>query len=102
MERETNTLETPLGKELVMKKYLTAKERNLYLGKLAECGFSADNQDMMLAIKSAGTLFEATVVSYDGSGEKVLERLEDLDVREYDFVFKTAAETASGNLSVAK
>ena len=85
-----------------MKAYLTAKERNAYLKKLAGAGFDADKPDMISAMDTAGDLFAAVVVSYDGSAENVLGRLEDQRADEYDFVLKQAAEVAGGNLTVAK
>lgn len=102
MERETKTLVTPLLKTLVLKEYLTAKERNAYIAVMQEQGFDAENPDMMSAIRSAGALFDAVVINYDGKTEGLLDVLENSRSSEYDFVLKSAAEIVGGNLDEAK
>ena len=102
MERETKTLTTPLGKELVVKSYVTARERNTFLTSAEKNGLVGDNPSSLATIKSAGDLVAAAIVSYDGSGEKILERLEDARVDEYDFVLTEAAGVIKGNFQEAK
>ena len=107
MERETKTVTTPEGKELVVKTYLTAKERNSYLEELAKNGIrsNADQNDpstVFATIKSAKKLIEVAVASYDGNKDNIADRLEEAKSSEYDFVIKTAAEIATGNFQQAK
>lgn len=104
MERETKTVTTPLGKELVLKAVLNMRERNAVLGAFKDGGIGADTSgmDAALAVMSvAPQIFAQVVVSYDGSAEKIYERLEDLDAAEFDFVLKESAEVTTGNLEKA-
>ena len=108
MERETKTLTTPDGKELVLKSYLTAKERNGYLLELDANGLKGseggapDAPTIAATIKSAKKLFETAVVSYDGSAENISDRLESGKADEYDFVLNAAGEVLAGNFRKAK
>ena len=109
MERETKTVTTPEGKELVLKAYLIAKERNEYLLELDRNGLknpagenASDGSVVAATIKSAKKLFELVVASYDGSAEAIAERLENAKSDEYDFALKEAAGVAQGNFLKAK
>ena len=104
MERETKTVTTPLGKELVLKAVLNMRERNAVLGAFQEGGITADStsMDSVLAVMQvAPKIFEQIVLSYDGSNEKVFERLEELPADEFDFVLKESADVTTGNLKKA-
>ena len=109
MERETKTVTTPENKELVLKSYLTAKERNGYLLELAANGLTKASLDdahesavTVATIKSAKKLFETAIVRYDGSAENIAERLDDVKSDEYDFVLNAAGEVLAGNFRKAK
>ncbi len=109
MERETKTITTPAGKELVLKSYLTARERNAYLEvleangvKAAEAGKDPTSGSVVGVIRTAKSLFDAVIVSYDGSTENITSRLEDARSDEYDFVLKEASQVVVGNLAEAK
>lgn len=109
MNRETQTIITPSQKELVIKTYLTARERNelrsVYLGgmkldtSLGEA--SVKELDNSLIEKSENKLMELAIVSYDGSSENTINRLLDGKVEEYDFVIGEITKLNS-SLTVAK
>ena len=110
MERKTKTLQTPLGKELVLKEYVTARERNelrsILLGNMK---FDTEGKEIGQAELSGNTLelserkmIEVIITSYDGSAENIAERLLDCTPEEYDFVVKEAMEINKGNLIAAK
>lgn len=91
MERETKKLKMPSGKEVELKSYLTAKERNelraVFLsGMKLEGGTQIKEIDGLVVDKAEQKLLELMVVSYDGSAEKIIERLLETTPEEYDFV----------------
>lgn len=110
MERKTNALKTPLGKEIVLKEYVTARERNsLRSVLLSNMKFDTEGKELGQAELSGNTLelsetkmIEVIVVSYDGSNENIVDRLLDSTPEEYDFAVKAAMEINKGNLIAAK
>jgi hypothetical protein len=110
MDRETQKITTPGGKEVVMKIYLTARERNearqVVFSKFKfnlEKG-SAATSDVSAAILDEGNykLLEIAVVSYDGVADKPLEKILDCDASEYDFILAEAVKIKGGNFLAAK
>ena len=115
MERETLKLETPLKKELVIKTYMTAKERNEIKRTFLE-GVKIDpNQtsqeaeairmnelDASIMLQAERKTIEQLVVSYDGSLENILERLDESRPEEYDFVVTELNKVTKGNFQPAK
>ncbi|MCX6756340.1 MAG: hypothetical protein NTX85_03295 [Candidatus Nomurabacteria bacterium] len=110
MERTTKTLQTPLRKEIVLKEYVTARERNelrsILLGNMK---FDTEGKEIGTAELSGNTLeiserkmLEVIVTSYDGSTENIIDRLLDSTPEEYDFAVKEAMEVNKGNLIAAK
>lgn len=88
-------MQTPGGKDFKLKEYLTVRDR-IAIQKvfLSTADFDPLTQSMG-AIKSAcmidaqNKLIELAVTEYDGSAEKVLDRLLDNpDQAEYDFILK--------------
>ena len=104
MERETKTIKTPLGRELVLKTYLTARERNelrrVYLDNMEigaeEKGFAVKEMKGSVVEELERKLIGLVVVSYDGSKENVFERLLDATPEEYDFVVDQANKVSVG------
>lgn len=109
MQRETKTHVTPEGKQLVVKSYLTAGERNslraILLAKMkinADGSNDASGVDGSVVDASEAKLIEIAVVSYDGSAENIAQRLLDSKPAEYDFAVARAGEANTGNLTSAK
>jgi len=110
MERENKKLQTPLGKELELKAYLTARERNeLRRVFLEGVHIDPNRQDATLKDLSGDVLekaehkyIEIIVAKYDGSSERVLERLLDATPAEYDFAVAEAGKVDKGNFTQAK
>lgn len=109
--RETKTLQTPSGKELVIKTYLTAGERNAARSavfarfKFNVDGSTAEAKDMSADVLVDGDnkLVEMAVVSFDGKKEKVLEALlNDYPADEYDFVVAEAKSIRGGDFLKVK
>lgn len=108
MNRETKTHQTPSGKEVVMKTYMTARERNelrhvlLHDAKLdmQSNGIKDVAADSLEAAEKK--FIEIMVTSYDGSSEKILDRLLDGRPDDYDFVVKQAQEASNEDFSKAK
>lgn len=109
-DRETKTVTTPDGKELVVKARLTAGERNAIRNiVLADAtidpsqfgqkddstitGF--DKLPAMILAKQEKAVIEHLVVSYGGKTEGIFAELELGTPEEYDFVVKTINEITS-------
>lgn len=108
MERETKKLKTPSGKELELKSYLTARERNELRGVFLK-GMTVDPTTAQ--IKEIGgsvveeaerKLLELAVVSYDGNLERIIDRILDGTPEDYDFVVAEANKIGTGNFQKAK
>ncbi len=113
--RPTQALQTPSGKEAVLKTYLNARERNAVRASFLE-GVKLNAADLTdpEALKNASiqvsaaqitdasekSLLEQVVVSYDGSDEKILDRFLDGTPEDYDFVVAEANKI--GNFQRAK
>lgn len=110
MERETKELATPNGKKLVLKSYLTARERNqlrdvlLKNTKLSVGSDGAQTSGMDLdgtvLTESQNLLIEVAVVEYDGRTDPkaILNTLLDAKPDEYDYVVEQAGKV-NGNLT---
>jgi hypothetical protein len=110
IERPTKKLKTPSGKEVEIKEYLTARERNELRNVFLE-NMKVDATGDQPSVKEiSGTavelaekkLIELAVASYDGSAEKILDRLLDATPDEYDFVVREANKINTGNFQPAK
>jgi hypothetical protein len=97
MERETKKITTPSGKELVLKSYVTARERNEF--RKVFFPHTEDGKHIDIAATDSGEAkaVEIVVVSYNGSEEKIHERLLDGSPAEYDAVVKEALEIVQGS-----
>lgn len=106
MERELKKIITPSNKEVEIKTYITARERNelrsIYL-KNAEIsenaikGFSATVAD-----EAEKKLIELIVVSFDGSKENIMDRILDGSPEDYDFIIVEAGKINNGSFQSAK
>jgi len=113
MERETIKLTTPLGKELVIKSFMNAKERNAIKSAFLE-GIKIDPNDIgsedhmmkdvdaSIMLKAEKRTFEQLIVSYAGSSENISDRLEQATPAEYDFVVAELNKVTKGNFQSAK
>lgn len=104
MERETRTIKTPADKDLVLKTYLTARERN-DLRKVFLDGMNIDPATKQVKEIPGGMLdvaekkyIEIAVVSYDGqtNPDGIIESLLNAKPEEYDFVANEAAKIEGG------
>lgn len=108
MERETKTITTPKGKELIVKTYLTARERNelrnIYLStmKIDKSGEVIDGFSGSLMETAERKLLEIVVISYAGNKENILNNLLDEIPEEYDFVVAESGKVNGGNFQSAK
>ena len=114
MERENKTLTTPEGKELVLKTYLTARERNalrdiflksakLNIGNNEAQTTNGMDIDGTVLSESQNKLIETSVIRYGEITDPtaILNALLDGKPDEYDFVVIEAGKI-EGNLSKAK
>ncbi|MBI4119240.1 MAG: hypothetical protein HY456_00145 [Parcubacteria group bacterium] len=108
MDRPTNKIKTPAGKEAELKTYLTARERNQLRSVFLE-GVNITPETSQPKIgdlsgtlleKAEQKLLELALVSYDGAPENAIERLLDASPEEYDFVVAEANKI--GNFKQAK
>lgn len=110
MERQIRKIKTPLGKEIELKDYLTARERNeLRTVYLSNMKVGTENDEPVIkeipgsiVDQAEKKLIELAVVSYDGSRENILDRLLDGLPEEYDFVIEEANRIGKGNFQKAK
>lgn len=108
--RETMTLQTPGQKELVIKTYLTGRERNdarnavFSRFKFGVDGKQAEVKEMSADIITDGDnkLIEVAVQSYDGKTTGVLDAILNAPVEEYDFVLAEAKKVRGGDFLMAK
>ena len=115
MQRETKTLTTPEGKELVLKTFMNAKERNAIKSAFLE-GIKIDPNDIAkkdngeilqecdasIMLRAEKRMFEQLIVSYDKSSENIQERIEQASPKEYDFVTDELNKVTAGNFKKAK
>lgn len=97
-DRPTQKLTTPSGKEFELKTYLTARERNELRGVFLK-DVSVDpttSQPKMGALagelleKAEIKVLELAVVSFEGSPEKIVDRVLDSTPEDYDFIVAEA------------
>ena len=101
-DRSTKTFTTPSGKEVVVKEYLTARERNELRGVTLN-GLNIETTGDISQAKNITAekldqfqhkVIELAIVSYNGSAENILERLLDGTPDDYDAVVEIATATA--------
>ena len=92
MDRPTHEITTPAGKVVILKDYITARERNEIRSVVAADVTMIEGVAHLKEIK-AGLLdaaerkvIETIVTSYEGSTENIVDRLLDASPEEYDFV----------------
>lgn len=111
MGRPTQKSTTPLGKELVTKTYLTARERNelrsIWLSGMKTEFNEAGKPEVKeikgdMIEKGEHKLIELGIVSYDSSSERILDRLLDATPEEYDFVTAELGKLNTGGFQPAK
>lgn len=115
MERPTITIKTPSDKDLVVKTYLTARERNAVREiSLEAMKVKMDTQGKVISndMEMSGTLLsklndaliKQSVVSYAGqtNGDAILNNLLDGLPEEYDFVVAEASKLQTGTLTQVK
>lgn len=108
MTSETKTIKTPSGKEVILKSYLTARERNELRGiflramKISPSGEQTQEISGEVTEQAEQKLIELAVISYDGSAENILERLLNSAPEEYDFVVAEANRISAGNFQKAE
>ncbi len=110
MSEENKKIKTPAGKELILKPYMTARDRNS-LRSVYLTGMKIENSEGELNFKeipggvieeAEKKLIEISVLSYDGSTEKIVDRLLDGKPEEYDFVVAEANKLGTGFFQKAK
>lgn len=105
MERTTHEFTTPLGRKVVLKDYLTAREVNAVLTELFksqevspdEAGKAQPRISLLVGIQRNIKLIESAVVSLDGSSENLPDRLQDLPASEYTAILNEVKGLADGN-----
>lgn len=109
-DKPTKKLKTPNGKDVEIREYLTARERNEFRAvfikhstfKVEEGSAQIDHIEGAANDEAEAKIIELAAVSYDGSPEKILERLLDGDPQDYDFVVTEAVKVVKGNFQTAK
>lgn len=115
MERPTQTIKTPSEKDLIIKTYFTARERNAIREiSLEAMKVKMDNQGNVISndMEMSGTLLtklnqtmiKQGVVSYAGqtNEDAILNNLLDGMPEEYDFVVSEVSKLQTSNLTTAK
>lgn len=108
---ENKKIVTPLGKELELKPFLTAREyrqiRSVYVEAMKTTvtdGAVTPVADFNGAVvdQAEDRLIQATVVSYDGSAENILERILQSPLEESNFIIESCNKVVAGNLDKTK
>ncbi|GIW70360.1 MAG: hypothetical protein KatS3mg101_1107 [Patescibacteria group bacterium] len=108
MERETKKIKTPSGKEVELKTYLTARERNelrnIFLKGMTVEPSTAQVKEISgeLIEEAERKLIELAVVSFDNSAENIIGRILDGTPEDYDFIVSEANKISTGNFTKAK
>ena len=111
MDRETTKLTLPSGKEIELKSYLTARERNeirdVFMEEMrASIAKEEKETDQVITghamIKAEKTLLETIIIALDGISEDVVSRLLDGSPEDYDFVVANANKIKAGNFKKEK
>lgn len=112
--RETKKITTPSGREVEIKTYLTARERNairavFFAGmKIDPTKTDASDQPALTEIsgelfdKSRDKLIEIMVVSVDGATDGAYNKILDGSPEDYDFIAQEADLASKGNLTATK
>lgn len=109
-EREIRTITLKSGKQVSIKTYLTARERNELRGvffgnfKIDAAGGKPEIKEIDGSVlgKAEEKLIDLAVVSFDGSTENVPQRLLDGSTADYDEVVAEAGKIEGGNFTPAK
>lgn len=109
MNDQTKKLTTPSGKEVELKSYITARELNVIrklISKDTEVDPVTGNQSQKITggiiQDTQEKLIEILVVSFDGSTEKIIDRLLDGTPQDYDFISNDCFKIFKENLTPAK
>ncbi len=108
--RETKAITLKSGRQVAIKTYLTARERNELRGvffgnfKIDAAGGKAEIKEIDGSVlgKAEEKLIDLTVVSFDGSDENILQRLLDGTTADYDEIVMEAGKVEGGNFTAAK
>ena len=106
--RPTTKHTTPSGKEYEVKTYLTARERNELRGVFLNSTIVTPGAEKPAVPELTGSflekaeykVIELAITTYDGSAEKILDRLLDGSPEDYDAVVGEAHKV--GNFTQAK
>jgi hypothetical protein len=104
-DRPAKEITTPGGHVVAIKEYLTAREVNGVLSEIFksqeistdEANSGKSRISLLVGIQRNIKLVEAAVLSLDGSGDNLAERLQDLPASEYTFILNQAKGLADGN-----
>ena len=103
MERETRTIETPLGHKVAIKTFFTQSERVQVQRILAGENTASEEAKQSALIDASHRALTLAVVSIDGDASDVLEKLTDeLPTSEYDAVLAPVLEMIRVDLATAK
>jgi hypothetical protein len=106
--RETKKIKTPSGKEVEIKTYLTARERNelraVFLKNMEVDPTTNQIKEIKGSVieEAERKILELAIVSYDGSSENIIERLLEGTPEDYDFVVAEVNKISTGNFMMAK
>lgn len=108
MEREKKSFNTPSGKEVIVRTYITGREANTIKAemlknmKLDLAGNRSGEVSGDVLIEQEKKLLNILVISIDGKTENVIEMILDLPNSDYQSIIKELNEIYTGNLTPAK
>jgi len=109
MERETETITTPIGKQkVVIKKWLTGRERRDIINALVnETTFDSQNVNNFklkgeILSKSQDAAIKAIIVDIDGKSEDILDIVLDMRSEDYDFIIKEIDKISGATQEIKK
>lgn len=107
MERETKSITTPNGIEVVLKTYITGREKRDLNASIIGSGVAVSSDGQVTGLsgelvnKRQDAAISAVVVSVNGSTENVLDTILDLKSEDYDAVV-SAVSDITGDAAFAK
>lgn len=105
-ERETKTIETPIGKnKIVVKSWISGREKRalsrVFLENVAVGGGTSNTKETLnsadLIERAENLALETLIVSIDDSNEKVVDKILDMKSADYDFIIKEINKITKGS-----
>lgn len=95
--QEMQTIQTPSGKHtLELRNVVTGRQKRKYRGSLIAISTDGQSNTADGYDRLENAMIEMVVASLDGSSEGVVDKILDMEAKDYDFVIEKVTEVFSG------